>query len=92
VSRPDTTDAGLETVLDALERGEALVRRATWLVAELEEALDEGQASRDELAAALLELERAEALADKLRRKRAEAEAAMDRHAVLMAHGRRARG
>jgi hypothetical protein len=68
VSRPD---AALSAELAELDAAEARARRATFAVAELEEALDEGEASRGELEAALARLEAAEAWLAELRRKRA---------------------
>ena len=88
----DPDEAALEAVLDELEAAEAGVRQAALVAAELEEALDEGGAVLDDLAAALDGLEAAEARVDELRRKRAEAEAALGRPGVLRVHARRVRG
>ena len=88
----DADEAALEAVLDELDVAEARVRKATFAVAELEEALEEGEASRAELAAALDGLEAAEARLDELRRKRVEAEAELGRPGVLRVHTRRAGG
>ena len=88
----DPDEAALEAVLDELDVAEARVRKAAFVAAELEEGLEEGEASRAELATALDRLEAAEARLDELRRKRAEAEAALGRLGVLRVHTRRAGG
>jgi len=92
VADPDPDDAALAAVLEELDAAEARVRKTAFVAAELEEALEEGGASRAELAAALDELAAAAVWVDALRRKREEAEAELGRPGVLRVHARRAGG
>lgn len=86
-----TTDAtaALDAVLDELAAARAIARKAAWTVAELEELAEEGEVGRAELSAALAALDAAEARLDALRRKRTEAEEALDRLEVERVHARR---
>src|SRR4051812_33768506 len=86
---PDDAVGVLDAVLDELAEVQAQVRTATWTVAELEELAEEGEAGREELAEALDALAAAETKLDALRRKRIEAEAALDRLEVERVHARR---
>jgi hypothetical protein len=83
--------AALEAVLDELERGEAVLRRARRLVCELGEGIEEGEVGRYELAAALAGLEAAGSWVDALLLKRRELEAGLDRLEVTRVHAARLR-
>lgn len=88
----DADIAALDALLDELDAAQDRARRATWTVAELEEAAEEGEVGRAELTTALARMEAAQAWVDELKRKRAKAEDALDRLDMLRVHARRARG
>jgi exonuclease VII small subunit len=85
-------DAALDEVLDALEKAEALARRAAHALSEAEEAVEENATSRAEVDACRARLEAAETLVAELRRRRQAAENALDWYEVLRVHARRVNG